>query len=309
VNRFVTIFSWTIFPLTLGGAIAVSIVQMLGGAPPAAATFLPIVTAYLLVLTLERVLPLHAEWQHSRGDLRVDVGHFLVSGLLTLGLLRPTVVAGSIVVAGWLSSAVGTGLWPGGLDLVSQLVLALIVGEFFMYWAHRLGHEWEWLWRFHSIHHSAPRLYFLNAVRFHPDDIAISTFAPMIPLIILGAGEPVLALFALVSAVHGIFQHANLPIHCGPLNWFFSMAELHRWHHSRQLDEANTNYGQNLIVWDVVFGTRFLPSDREPPIDIGISDMPGFPMGYVAQLLVPFRWSRIKREAEALRTDEAQRAA
>ncbi len=65
----------------------------------------------------------------------------------------------------------------------------------------------------------------------------------------------VLALFTLVSAVHGVFQHTNLPIRCGPLNWFFSMAELHRWHHSRLLKEANTNYSQNLIVWDIVFCT------------------------------------------------------
>ena len=76
------------------------------------------------------------------------------------------------------------------------------------------------------------------------------------------------------------------------------MAELHRWHHSRILDEANTNYGQNLIVWDVVFGTRFLPADREPPEDIGLTGLSAFPMDYLGQLASPFTWRRIERESE-----------
>lgn len=79
------------------------------------------------------------------------------------------------------------------------------------------------------------------------------------------------------------------------------MAELHRWHHSRVLEEANSNFGQNLIVWDIIYGTRFLPKDREPPAEIGITDMPAFPMSYLAQLASPFTWSRIKRENEAAR--------
>jgi sterol desaturase/sphingolipid hydroxylase (fatty acid hydroxylase superfamily) len=58
----------------------------------------------------------------------------------------------------------------------------------------------------------------------------------------------------------GIFQHANVQLRLGPLNWFFSMAELHRWHHSRTVEEANHNYGQTISVWDWVFGTRYLPA-------------------------------------------------
>ena len=123
-------------------------------------------------------------------------------------------------------------------------------------------------------------------MRFHPVDLALSNFAPMIPLLVVGADGRVIALFGLVSAVHGLFQHANLVLRLGPLNWIFSMAELHRWHHSRNLEESNTNFGQNLIVWDIVFGTRFLPKDREPPEDIGIAGLPAFPMDYWGQLPV-----------------------
>ena len=90
-----------------------------------------------------------------------------------------------------------------------------------------------------------------------------------------------------------------MPIRIGPLNWIFSMAELHRWHHSKTVREANSNYGQNLIIWDVVFGTRYLPADREPPKEIGLADLPAYPMGWLAQQLAPFRWSAIRRSSEA----------
>jgi len=120
-----------------------------------------------------------------------------------------------------------------------------------------------------------------------------------VPLIVLGAPPEILALFSLWTAVHGMFQHANLDIRLGPLNWIFSMAELHRWHHSRLVDESNTNYGANVCFWDIVFGTRFLPADREPPEEIGIADMPSFPRGFFEHLVAPFRWEDVRARSGA----------
>ena len=288
----------TLFPLILGGTVFWAIRAIESGTPATEAIALPVVLSYFSIAGLERLLYWEPTWLHSKGDLHVDVGHLLVSGILTLAVLDVPIRLATIALATWLAGGAGDALfWPTQSNLLAQLALALVVGEFFMYWVHRLAHEVDWLWRFHAVHHSAPRLYFLNAARFHPVDLAISNFAPMIPLLLLGADERVIALFGLVSAVHGLFQHANLVTRIGPLNWIFSMAELHRWHHSRRLVESNTNFGQNLIVWDIVFGTRFLPTDREPPRDIGLAGLPGFPMGYWGQLLSPLRWKAIKASA------------
>jgi sterol desaturase/sphingolipid hydroxylase (fatty acid hydroxylase superfamily) len=289
--------SVSIFPALMGGAVAASIAMMDAGVDPTLAYLAPTGVCFAIVAVLERLVPYRESWKKSRGDLHVDIGHAVVSGGATVELLRPLVLALAVGIGGFLHDRTGASLWPGQWHVVAQLVLALVVGEFFMYWVHRLAHEWEILWRFHAVHHSAPRLYFLNAARFHPVDLAISNFAPFVPLVALGAGPELLALFALVTAVHGMFQHANIPLRLGPLNWFFAMAELHRWHHSRMPDEATTNYGQNLIVWDVVFGTRYLPADREPPEEIGLSDLPAFPMSYLAQVASPFTWRRIVRDS------------
>lgn len=289
-------FSVAVFPLVFGGGLAIAIGLMNSGVEPASAYLLPAVAAFVILSVLERVVPYRRAWQKADGDVPVDLGHLFVSGVLTPALLRPLMLYLAVSLGGLLSLGFGANLWPSSWPLVLQLVWALIIGEFFMYWVHRLAHEWDFLWRFHALHHSAPRLYFLNAARFHPVDLAISTFSPFVPLIGLGAGVEVMALFAYATAVHGIFQHANLPLKLGPLNWFFAMAELHRWHHSKILEEANSNYGQNLIVWDIVFGTRSLPIDRDPPEEIGISGMPNFPMRYWEQLMSPIHWQRIKRE-------------
>ena len=286
------------FPIVFGGAMGVGIVGMGRGWDPVITAMALTAAVVLALLVLERVHPYHDEWLHSQGDLRTDLIHNLVN--FWIPEVYTVLFVGGFTVAGaWLSNAVGMSLWPTDWPLSAQLLLALVIGEFGTYWIHRLMHENAFLWRFHAPHHSAPRLYWLNAGRFHPLDLFSQQFLALTPLVVLGADTRVIALHTLFTAVHGLFQHANVDVRIGPLNWFFSMAELHRWHHSKRLEEANTNYGANLIWWDIVFGSRYLPTDREPPTEIGIEAMPAFPTGYWAHVLAPFRWKDVERSSRA----------
>ncbi|HEY8192140.1 MAG TPA: sterol desaturase family protein, partial [Alphaproteobacteria bacterium] len=47
------------------------------------------------------------------------------------------------------------------------------------------------------------------------------------------------------------------------------------------------NYGENIMLWDLLFGTFFNEAHRRPPSNIGIADY--MPPGFFAQLLWPFR--------------------
>lgn len=291
-----TVFKWTVFPVVMGSAILVAWWLMQRGVSPPVAILGPQFAAFIIVAVLEHVYPHRTSWNTPRGDIRVDATHAISIGLL-IALITPPVVALGVWLGGWASDAIGLALWPANWPLPAQIVLVLLVGELPGYWVHRFEHQWDSLWRFHAVHHSAPRLYWLNAGRFHPID-SFLTFAPAyLLLVILGCGEVMLAYFGLITTVHGIFQHANVQLRLGPLNWFFSMAELHRWHHSSTVEEANHNYGQTISVWDWVFGTRYLPKDREPPEAIGIASLPDFPMTWWAQILSPFRWREIQAGA------------
>ena len=209
-----------------------------------------------------------------------------------------------MVVGGWLSGAFGSKLWPTHWPIVAQLAVSAVVVELPSYWAHRWMHEVPWLWRLHAVHHSAPRLYWLNTTRSHPLEMAFRGVIAMLPLAILGAGAELIALSGITNIVIGLFQHANVDIRLGPLNHVFSAAPVHRWHHSRELREANRNYGDNFIFWDTVFGTRYMP-DREPPTELGIEGLDAFPRGFLAQLVAPFRWRKIQRDSEAPRSGSA----
>jgi len=206
-------------------ALVVARVAQKAGWSPVAAFVLAQVPAYGIVIALEWLCPFRSDWSRSHRDVWVDVRHMLTITLFG-GLFDTVLRAGALVVLAWLSGHFGLTLWPGSWPLAAQLGLALVIGELGQYWVHRLQHENEWLWRIHALHHSAPRLYWLNAARFHPLDV-----------------------------------------------------------------------GLNALASNFVFGTCFLPADREPPSDIGLADLPHFPMTYLAQLASPFRWSFIKRSA------------
>jgi sterol desaturase/sphingolipid hydroxylase (fatty acid hydroxylase superfamily) len=286
------------FPVVFGGVMGIGVYGMAEGWNPVATVMGLTGAVVLLLLVLERAHPFQDAWLHSHGDIRTDLIHNFVNFWIP-EIYAVSFVGGLTVAAAWLSNAVGMELWPARWPLLAQLLLALVIGEFGTYWIHRLMHENAFLWRFHATHHSAPRLYWLNAGRFHPLDLFTQQVLALTPLILLGADTRIIALHTLFSAVHGMFQHCNVDIRLGPLNWFFSMAELHRWHHSKHLEEANTNYGANIIGWDIVFRSRFLPEDRQPPTEIGIGSLPSFPGGYAAQLLSPVRWKEIEQSAHA----------
>ncbi len=292
------IFAWGVFPLAMFGSLAIAIAVFDRGESPLLAFALAMGFGYALVVAGERLYPHVPDWNRNHDDIATDAawaGSIIAGGML----LGPASTAIGAWLGALLSSRVASPLWPDQWSLAAQLALALVIVEFFQYWVHRLQHETDILWRFHATHHSAPRLYWLNAARFHVVDIGLNNLGFIIPLVALGAGAPVFTLWIIAASIHGICQHANMKIRCGNLNWIFSMAELHRWHHSRLIAESNANYGQTLILWDIVFGTRFLPRDRLPPEDIGIANLTAFPMTWWAQMRSPVQWARIKRESLA----------
>ena len=226
-----TVFSWLVFPVTMVATLCGARVLLERGVEPAGA-IAPFVLGTFAFLTLaERVFPYERKWLHSRGDLKVDIAYFMTNAVaVRVGELLA--MAGAMYIALWISQHFGGLLWPAHWPWVAQLSLGLVLGEFVEYWLHRLEHETKFLWRIHATHHSAPRLYWLNAIRFHPIDIVLGGVGRLVPVAALGAAPEMIALLTLFGAVHGAFQHANLQIRLGPLNWVFSMAELHRWHHS-----------------------------------------------------------------------------
>ncbi|PKP76576.1 MAG: sterol desaturase [Alphaproteobacteria bacterium HGW-Alphaproteobacteria-3] len=235
----------------------------------------------IAIALLERVMPHERLWLANDGQMGPDLAHTLLNKGMAQVIVVMILVMG---IAKWLEPSGGP-LWPETWPLAAQIALGLVVVEAGLYWKHRLAHEWRWLWRFHAVHHSVTRLWFFNTGRFHVVDTATGLLVGMPVLLLLGAPQPTLLMVSAVTAVVGILTHCNIEMRCGPLNYVFNTPELHRWHHSKVLDEGNRNYGENLMLFDMIFGTYINPP-RRPPADIGI-EAP-MPPDFLGQLKAPF---------------------
>ena len=235
--------------------IAVHMIEV-GYHPVMILTLISICTA-IIIIFFERINPEYIEWNISGNDIMTDSLHLLVSHTFIPRFLEISLYVSLFTVSLNISNSFDIQLWPNHWNIFFQLIIAMLISQFGEYWMHRLMHENKLLWKFHATHHSPNRLYWLNAARFHPIDALLINLVAYIPLILLGANVIVLLLVSIWINVHGLFQHCNIHLRLGPLNYIFSMCELHRWHHSRIESESNANYGNNIIFWDFVFGYYF----------------------------------------------------
>lgn len=274
-------FSYALWPVLMLGAIAALDWRRTTDDP-----FLALNLVYLglglAIFALERVMPHERAWLRGDGQLGADVGHTL----LTKGFVQILLTALTLTGVAQAASAEPGPIWPAHWPLWAQVALGLVIAEFGLYWAHRLAHEWPPLWRFHAVHHSVRRLWVVNTGRFHFVDTLVSLLFAIPLLILAGAPAQVIEWGAALHAFIGLLTHCNIEMRFGPISRVFNTPGLHRWHHSMRLEEGNRNYGENLVLWDMVFGTWHNPA-RRPPEAIGVREP--MPNDFLGQLAEPFR--------------------
>ena len=273
------------YPAIMVGAFAGFGLLIAAGVGLTPATYLVVAAAAGLVTWHEAKVPYREQWRPGRREVGADLLFMLT---VQVALPYALSLAATIGLADWLrSSGVAVeGIWPHRWPVAVQIVMMLTAADFARYWLHRAFHRYDLMWRYHAVHHSPHRLYWLNVGRFHPFEKAGQYALDALPFALMGVGSEVLAGYFVFYAVNGFFQHSNCDVRLGPLNYLISGPELHRWHHSELIAESNNNYGNNLIIWDVLFGTRFLPSQREVG-DLGLINRQ-YPAGFLAQMRTPF---------------------
>jgi sterol desaturase/sphingolipid hydroxylase (fatty acid hydroxylase superfamily) len=250
--------------------------------PPALAAYLPTVIVGLLIVLLEFHFPEREEWRPRWADVKADATFLaLVQILLPQALAAVTVIA----IAGWMHERLANGWWPHAWPLWVQVAVVVLAVDFMRYWLHRACHYFMPLWKLHEVHHSPEILYVLNVGRFHPFEKTLHFSLDTVPFLLLGVGPEVIAGYFLMYSVNGLFQHCNVRLRYGWLNYIVGSAETHRWHHARDPQTAACNFGNTTIVWDLIFGTWRL--DRNTAVEIGIPDQT-YPQSFWAQMLAPF---------------------
>jgi len=172
--------------------------------------------------------------------------------------------------------------WQG--ELINTFIIYFF-REFGWFLAHWLEHRIPFLWEFHKIHHSASVLTPITAHRAHPfERLWIRSFEGafwglglIVSMYVLGQGVSVLSIFS-VSIISLVlkpfinFRHSHIWISYGPyLNYLFISPAQHQIHHSIQPEHLNKNIGRSLALWDLLFGTLYVPKNREK-FEVGLVD-------------------------------------
>lgn len=150
------------------------------------------------------------------------------------------------------------GLWPEAKPFWYQAMLGIALLDLFAWLAHVLLHKLSWGWRVHRVHHSDLAVDVTTALRQHPGETVWRSLWRVLPVTALGIPIPVVALYETLSAANALIEHANIAV---PervdrlLRWLAVTPNMHKWHHSRDARETDTNYGNILSIWDRLFGT------------------------------------------------------
>jgi sterol desaturase/sphingolipid hydroxylase (fatty acid hydroxylase superfamily) len=281
--------NYILFPFWILSIMLTSYFLIMSGVDGAIVVMLSALLTLIFVTTLERLFPFKKEWNKQDGDFYTDLASFSVVGLLLDPILKVVGSLLSLLLIKYLHFT------PEVLPVASwqEFVFVLLFAEFGKYWIHRWHHQ-GWPWEFHAMHHSPRRLYGFNNSRIHPLNYLFNSFASTIPLLLIGVSAQSFAMYSILAISVSFFQHANLELKFGYLNYLFSTNELHRWHHSMDLKEGNTNFGATLSFWDILFNTFYYPAGKSAPFQLGVSTPKLYPRkGYIAQLLWPMRKLKI----------------
>jgi sterol desaturase/sphingolipid hydroxylase (fatty acid hydroxylase superfamily) len=219
------------------------------------------IIAFLLLLALEKYKP-YRNFSHKvyKESIVTNTTAFLVNNVI-LAILR----ASSLFLVAQQFS--GFGLLAGLDNGPLKWLLAFAFFDLAIYAWHFASHKYEWLWRFHKVHHSDKSFNVSTGFRFHVLDLLLEILYKCTFVIVFGVDAYLVLSIEIVELFFIFFHHANIkvPNEQSISNYIITPC-LHRTHHSTLRVEHDSNYGIVLSVWDRFFGTR----KELVPVNIGL---------------------------------------
>jgi sterol desaturase/sphingolipid hydroxylase (fatty acid hydroxylase superfamily) len=227
------------------------------------------------LLLLETLYPLDQRWRMTwRSFSGRDLKYLLAGGL--------TETATNYGFA-WLGLTLGAGhagplsSWPLWLAIPA----AILAFDFLQYWQHRWSHAAntrleKFLWKTHAAHHLPEQVYVFMHPAGHPLNFILIRGLIRIPLFyFLGLSPAALFGAAAIIGLQGLVSHCNVDLRAGWFNYIFSGAELHRFHHSAEVSEAQ-NFAIAFSFLDVLFGT-LVYRPGQLPRQLGVLNPSAYP--------------------------------
>ena len=146
-----------------------------------------------------------------------------------------------------------------------SVVVVILTIELQGYWLHRLQHCVPFLWSMHSLHHSAEAMTTATGARHYWFEQAIiSVIIPGITALVFKIPAGVLLFLPLFSITENL-AHMNAKVRFGAMALVLNNPQFHRIHHSIESRHFDKNFCKNLPIFDVIFGTAWIPGEDEFP--------------------------------------------
>lgn len=141
-------------------------------------------------------------------------------------------------------------------------ILLLLSTDLVWYWYHRLGHEINFLWAAHIVHHQSEEFNLSAAARITTIQAVFrNVFWCVLPLI--GFHPNMIITILLAHGAYSFFTHTQL---IGKISWLENVLitpSLHGVHHASDEKYLDKNYGDVFVFWDKLFGT--FQAEEEAP--------------------------------------------
>lgn len=142
-------------------------------------------------------------------------------------------------------------------------ILLLLATDLVWYWYHRLGHEINFLWGAHVVHHQSEDFNYTVSARVTTlQSLVRNIFWCILPL--LGFAPEMVIVILVIHGAYSFFTHTQV---IGKLGWLENVLitpSHHGVHHASNTKYLNKNYGDIFVFWDKIFGT--FQREEEKPV-------------------------------------------
>jgi len=177
-----------------------------------------------------------------------------------------------IPVARWAErNHVGLLHWAR-FPVAMQIVIAVVLLDYTLWFWHWANHKAPVLWRFHLVHHIDLDMDASTALRFHFGEQTLSVAYRALQIILIGASSFSVWVWQTILFASILFHHSNMRLPIGVerrLVRLIVTPRMHGIHHSDFMNETNSNWSSVLSCWDYLHRTILLDVPQQE-INIGV---------------------------------------
>lgn len=149
---------------------------------------------------------------------------------------------------------------------ISQLIIFFITLDFFQWLTHIMMHRFDFLWKFHKVHHSVKEMGFAAHFHYHWMENILYKPLKVFAVMLIGGFEPEQAyLIHFLTITIGHLNHSNIKLSYGALKYIFNNPIMHLHHHASSSSnnfKMGVNFAISLSIWDYIFKTNYIPNEN-----------------------------------------------